>query len=243
MGGLESVITGLEDEFAIFRKLSRAQLTGLVVASSFLPALISCTQGGAYSLFWFDIYSAGTSLLFAAFFETLGVVYFYGLDKFIPNIESMLHKKPPLFCVLCWKYISPLFLGIVIIMSLCTVVDVPTYRNYVFPLWSIVLGWIFTFSSVIAIPVYAAIYYASKRYKSNNSKSADSEAIGKSDIDMKKMKSGKQHQQNSFIKHKKCQVDEKQQQTSITCSSNHKLTTSKTKTKLQDKQLCNKNAV
>lgn len=110
MGGLEAVITGLEDEFKPVRRLSRSQLTALVIVSSFLPSLISCTQGGAYTLFWFDIYSAGTSLLFAALFETIGVVYCYGLDKFIPNIESMLNTKPKLFYVLCWKYISPVFL-------------------------------------------------------------------------------------------------------------------------------------
>lgn len=112
MGGLEAVITGLEDEFKFARRLSRGQLTGLVIVSSFLPALISCTQGGAYTLFWFDIYSAGVSLLFSALFETIGVVYCYGLDKFIPNIESMLGRKPPLFYIVCWKYISPIFLGV-----------------------------------------------------------------------------------------------------------------------------------
>lgn len=110
MGGLEAVITGLEDEFKFAKRLSRGQLTGLVIVSSFLPALISCTQGGAYTLFWFDIYSAGVSLLFSALFETIGVVYCYGLDKFIVNIESMLGRRPQLFYILCWKYISPIFL-------------------------------------------------------------------------------------------------------------------------------------
>lgn len=112
MGGLEAVITGLEDEFKFARRLSRAQLTALVVVSSFLPALISCTQGGAYTLFWLDTYSAGISLLFSALFETIGVVYCYGLKKFIPNIESMLGRKPHIFYIICWKYISPLFLGV-----------------------------------------------------------------------------------------------------------------------------------
>lgn len=110
MGGLEAVITGLEDEFKFARRLSRGQLTALVIVSSFLPALINCTQGGAYSVFWFDQYSAGVSLLFAALFETLGVVYCYGLNKFIPAIESMLGHRPHLFYILCWKYISPIFL-------------------------------------------------------------------------------------------------------------------------------------
>lgn len=112
MGGLEAVITGLEDEFKFARRLSRGQLTALVIVSSFLPSLISCTQGGAYTLYWLDSYSAGVSLLFSALFETIGVVYCYGIDKFILNIESMLGKKPHIFYIICWKYISPLFLGV-----------------------------------------------------------------------------------------------------------------------------------
>lgn len=112
MGGLEAVITGLEDEFKFAKRLSRKQLTALVIVSSFLPALVNCTQGGAYSVFWFDTYSAGVSLLFAALFETIGVVYCYGLKNFILNIESMLGRKPHIFFIVCWKYLSPLFLGV-----------------------------------------------------------------------------------------------------------------------------------
>jgi len=156
MGGLEAVITGLEDEFRFARRLSRGQLTGLVIVSSFLPALISCTQGGAYTLFWFDIYSAGVSLLFSALFETIGVVYCYGLEKFIVNIESMLGRRPQLFYILCWKYISPTFLFGIIFMSIYTA-STPVYRGYTFPLWSIVLGWCLAFSSVAAIPVVALL--------------------------------------------------------------------------------------
>lgn len=112
MGGLEAVITGIEDEFKFAKNMHRGLLTGLVIASSFVFALISCTQGGAYTLFWFDIYSASVSLLFSALFEALGVVYFYGLDKFILDIESMLGRRPHMFYIICWKYISPLFLGV-----------------------------------------------------------------------------------------------------------------------------------
>ena len=130
MGGLEAVITGLEDEFRFAKRLSRGQLTGLVIFSSFLPALISCTQGGAYTLFWFDIYSAGVSLLFSALFETIGVVYCYGINKFISNIESMLGRRPHLFYILCWKYISPIFLGVSIsIIKLATNTFNRSYRR------------------------------------------------------------------------------------------------------------------
>lgn len=40
--------------------------------------IISSIQGGAYTMYWFDIYAAGVSLLFSALFEAIGVVYCYG---------------------------------------------------------------------------------------------------------------------------------------------------------------------
>ena len=44
MGGLEAVITGLMDEFNLHKKIRRELFTGLVIFSSFLVALINCTQ-------------------------------------------------------------------------------------------------------------------------------------------------------------------------------------------------------
>jgi hypothetical protein len=62
MGGLEAVITGLMDEFQ-FRNMKRETFTAIVLFTSFLGSLVNCTQGGGYTMYWFDNYSAGISLL------------------------------------------------------------------------------------------------------------------------------------------------------------------------------------
>lgn len=46
-------------------------------------------------------------------------------------------------------------------MSIYTA-TVPTYRNYTFPTWSVVLGWCLAFSSVSAIPIVAVWHWYSK---------------------------------------------------------------------------------
>lgn len=43
MGGLESVITGLMDEFK-FKKLKREYFTAIVICTSFIGGLVNCTQ-------------------------------------------------------------------------------------------------------------------------------------------------------------------------------------------------------
>jgi solute carrier family 6 noradrenalin transporter-like protein 2 len=62
MGGLEAVITGLTDEFKL-HWIRREYFTIIILCTSFMGSLINCTQGGGYTMFWFDNYSAGISLL------------------------------------------------------------------------------------------------------------------------------------------------------------------------------------
>ncbi|GBO11783.1 Sodium-dependent noradrenaline transporter, partial [Araneus ventricosus] len=113
MGGLESVITGLMDEFKDFfdrRKYSREIFTSFVLFTSFCMTLINVTRGGGYTMHWFDSYAASISLLFSALLEAIGVAWFYGIERFSENIEEMIGHKPGLFWRLCWKFISPIFL-------------------------------------------------------------------------------------------------------------------------------------
>ena len=42
-----------------------------------------------------------------------------------------------------------------------------TYYGYHFPLWATVSGWLFTFSSISAIPIYAFYYYFIKNRCTN----------------------------------------------------------------------------
>lgn len=62
MGGLEAVITGLMDEFKL-KWIAREYFTVIILCVSFTGSLINCTQGGGYTMHWFDNYAAGISLL------------------------------------------------------------------------------------------------------------------------------------------------------------------------------------
>lgn len=158
MGGLEAVITGLMDEFRLHNWIRREVFTVIVICGSFCGALVNCTQGGGFTMVWFDTYSAGISLLCSAMFEALAVTYFYGIDKFVLDIESMIGHKPNWFFVISWKYVSPIFLSTVIIMSILNSETVK-YYNYEFPFWATFSGWCFTLSSISAIPIYLIYWY------------------------------------------------------------------------------------
>ena len=66
MGGLESVITGLMDEFKLHKKIKREVFTAIVICGSFLGALINCTQVRAS----FQIPLSQNSCIFFIFYHS-----------------------------------------------------------------------------------------------------------------------------------------------------------------------------
>lgn len=42
-----------------------------------------------------------------------------------------------------------------------------TYYGYTYPIWSTVAGWLFTLSSMSAIPIYAIYYYFKQKFSSS----------------------------------------------------------------------------
>lgn len=159
MGGLESVITGLMDEFKTFFsrwRCRREVFTAVVICASFFVSIVNVTRGGGYMITWLDTYSAGISLLCSALFESIGIAWFYGLDRFCGNIHEMLGFRPGIFWRLCWKFITPTFLVAVIISGIVNQAPVE-YHNYRYPPWAISMGWGLALSSVSMVPLVAII--------------------------------------------------------------------------------------
>ncbi|CAG2161746.1 unnamed protein product [Oppiella nova] len=132
-GGLEAMITGLCDEF---------------------PSLLRRNRE-----------------IFVAF-----IILFVGV-MFSDQIQEMLGMRPGIFWRTCWKYISPFFLGV----SKCEASQIVSYfsnhpfiffaalfefknlevEDYVYPNWSIFVGWLITLSSMCCIPFYAIYKFIS----------------------------------------------------------------------------------
>ncbi|KAJ3637606.1 hypothetical protein MTP99_001051 [Tenebrio molitor] len=159
MGGLECVITGLMDEYTAFFKSwkhSREIFTLGVIIVSFSVALINVTPGGIYTFNLFDTYSAGISLLCSALFEAIAVSWFYGLDRFTQDVEAMIGSKPGLYWRICWKFISPTFIIMVVLFGLLNPQPLK-YNDYFYPKWAEWVGWSLALSSIVMIPLVAVI--------------------------------------------------------------------------------------
>nr|XP_057909271.1 sodium-dependent dopamine transporter isoform X2 [Doryrhamphus excisus] len=153
MGGMESVITGLIDEFKFLHK-HRELFTLFIVVATFLISLFCVTNGGMYVFTLLDHYAAGTSILFGVLIEAIGIAWFYGVDRFSDDIEEMIGQRPGRYWRLCWKFVSPCFLLFMVVVSFATF-NPPNYGFYIFPPWANALGWCLAISSMTMVPLYA----------------------------------------------------------------------------------------
>ncbi|XP_008160272.2 inactive sodium-dependent neutral amino acid transporter B(0)AT3 [Eptesicus fuscus] len=109
-GNIEGVITPLLDMGVLPRRVPKEALTGTVCLLCFLVATCFTLQSGNYWLEVFDKYAASLNLIIFAFFEVIGVVYVYGMERFCDDIEWMTGRRPGLYWRVTWKFISPLLL-------------------------------------------------------------------------------------------------------------------------------------
>ncbi|KAL1140832.1 hypothetical protein AAG570_000760 [Ranatra chinensis] len=152
-GGLEAMITALCDEYPRLLGRNREVFVAVLLVFIYICALPTTTYGGVYLVNLLNVYGPGLAILFVVFVEAAGVCWLYGVDRFSKDIECMLGHKPGLFWRLCWNYISPLFLLMIFVFSLLSYEEM-LEGDYVYPKWSIAVGWVLTASSLSCIPIY-----------------------------------------------------------------------------------------
>ena len=83
------------------------------------------------------------------------------------NVRDMTGSSPNLYIQFCWWVAAPCLILAIWIFSLADYQE-PTYNNgkYIYPPWSIGLGWAIALLSLVAIPVWGAI--AVYQAKGNN---------------------------------------------------------------------------
>ncbi|XP_046679787.1 sodium-dependent serotonin transporter-like [Homalodisca vitripennis] len=152
-GGLEAMITALCDEYPRVLGRNREVFVACLLCGVYVCALPTTTYGGVYLVNLLNVYGPGLAILFVVFVEAAGVCWVYGVERFSSDIECMLGHRPGLFWRLCWAYISPVFLLVIFVFSLLSYEEMLA-GDYVYPEWSINMGWLLTASSISCIPVY-----------------------------------------------------------------------------------------
>nr|XP_011443803.2 sodium- and chloride-dependent glycine transporter 2 [Crassostrea gigas]XP_019927579.2 sodium- and chloride-dependent glycine transporter 2 [Crassostrea gigas]XP_034320566.1 sodium- and chloride-dependent glycine transporter 2 [Crassostrea gigas]XP_034320572.1 sodium- and chloride-dependent glycine transporter 2 [Crassostrea gigas] len=152
-GTIEPVFTALSDSFRMWRK-RRALLTALFSAVCFLVGLIMCTEGGMYVFQLIDWYSAAIAVPLFGFLECIAFGWIYGAEMFSRDVMMMTGQGIPPLIRICWCFITPTILLIIMIVTLNSYVP-PEYGSYKYPPWAQVFGWFVAVIPLIPIPVFA----------------------------------------------------------------------------------------
>ncbi|XP_053677581.1 sodium- and chloride-dependent GABA transporter ine [Anopheles nili] len=156
---VEVVVTSIQDGFPrwIKRKLVYHELLVLIVCVvSFFAGLPNLIQGGIYFFQLIDHYAASVSIMFLAFFETIAIAWFYGINRLSKNVKQMTGRLPSFYLRFCLMIAVPFLLISLWIFSLINY-EAPTYHNgkYHYPGWAHGLGWTIASASLVCIPSYA----------------------------------------------------------------------------------------
>lgn len=170
---LETVVTTIVDSFPERLRKNKKYVLAGVSFVMFMLGLILCTEGGGYMLHLMDSFAASYSTLLIALVELFVISWVYGVDRFLNDIKVMLGRYPfhPIYWKTCWKFLTPTVLVFILLFTWIDFKPIK-YDDYVFPTWSLVLGWMLSLTSVLVIPSVATykVYHSQgpiwKRIKS-----------------------------------------------------------------------------
>ncbi|KAJ3608964.1 hypothetical protein NHX12_023492 [Muraenolepis orangiensis] len=134
-GYIEAILSPLQDLHLVPKGIPNQLVTAGVCLISFLVALVFTLGSGNY---WLEIFNSNVGsvpLLIIAFIELIGVIYVHGCKSnhfllvfFSDDILVMTGKRPNIFWRICWRFISPLFLLVVLLAYV--VVQAQKHRQY-----------------------------------------------------------------------------------------------------------------
>lgn len=156
---IETITTTIQDLFPKVMKKMRVPITLGCCLVLFLLGLVCVTQAGIYWVHLIDHFCAGWGILIAAILEIIGIIWIYGGNRFIEDIEMMIGAKRWIFWLwwrACWFVITPLLLIAILIWSLVKF-HRPDYAQIPYPDWGVALGWCMIIFCIIWIPIMAIV--------------------------------------------------------------------------------------
>jgi len=147
---VETVLTGILDQWPQFRRHKTLVILGICVAL-FLLGLPLTTNSGVYLLNLMDTYAASWSLMVVGLMEVVAVAWVYGCDRFLQDMQVMFGSKPSLWWKVCWCGLTP---ALIVFILLFAIVDYSpaTYGDYSYPASAEGMGWCMVLASLVWIP-------------------------------------------------------------------------------------------
>ncbi|XP_015590857.1 sodium-dependent nutrient amino acid transporter 1 [Cephus cinctus] len=152
--GITSSITNIIGDQ--FPKLKVWQIALPTCFIGFCVGTIYVTPGGQYILTLVDYYGTSFVVFVLAVFEITGIIWIYGLENILNDMEFMLGRRESMYWRLCWAIVTPSLLLTVFIYTMFKLTPV-TYGGVEMPTTAHAAGWILFAFGVLQIPTWMAI--------------------------------------------------------------------------------------
>ncbi|KAF2354543.1 Sodium:neurotransmitter symporter [Trinorchestia longiramus] len=158
VGHVHTVVGGILDTLPRLRS-SAMLVAGVICCSCFLLGLPLCAEERGYFLLdMLSRYGVGLSVLVVAACELLTLSWLYGVRRLSEDLAFMLGYTPSMFWKVCWAFLSPTIVIVMIVFSAVTWNDPATALDSD-PAWATLLRWIFTAVSIGWIPIVFVIIF------------------------------------------------------------------------------------
>uniref|UniRef100_A0A3Q3X9S1 Transporter n=1 Tax=Mola mola TaxID=94237 RepID=A0A3Q3X9S1_MOLML len=168
-GNIEGVVVPLQDLNILSKKWPQEALTGITCIVAFIICLLFAQRSGIYWVTLFDSFAGSVPLLTIGLFETIAVVYIYGIDRFNKDFEFMVGRRPSIFWQVSWRFISPLIVLVILVFYLVTQAQktltylvwdpnseqFPSLTSVPYPSWINAVVFLLAGIPSLAVPLYA----------------------------------------------------------------------------------------
>ncbi|GLV34986.1 Nutrient Amino Acid Transporter 1 [Carabus blaptoides fortunei] len=153
------VATVLKDGFPFLKNWQVAAGTCII---GFLIGLVYVTPGGQFILTIVDHFAGTFNLYMMTVAEIIAVMWWYGLEDICLDMEFMLDMKVNAYWRICWAFVTPVLLIIILIYSLITMKEL-TYGSAAMSTTALGFGWFLLVFGVCQIPAWMLWYMHKKR--------------------------------------------------------------------------------
>ncbi|XP_043785373.1 sodium-dependent nutrient amino acid transporter 1-like isoform X2 [Apis laboriosa] len=157
VGSIVGMVSGLAH--SLKEKLPNVQIWKIVLcicSMSFAVSTIYVTPGGQFLLNLVDYYGTSFVVFFLASFEITAIMWVYGIENFLNDVEFMLDRKTGSYWRICWFLVTPLILLFIFFYTFATLQPL-TYGEKEYPISAHAAGIVVSCLGIFQIPFWMIV--------------------------------------------------------------------------------------
>lgn len=151
IGMVSCVITVIKDKF---NTIPHWTLSAGASIAGFLCGLVYMTPGGQFILNLVDFYGCCFIAIILAIAQLIAVSWMYGVKRLCRDITFMFGIKTGIYWRICWAFVTPGVMALVLIYSLVEYQPL-MYKGNEYPALYYYIGWTMWAIGILQLPIWA----------------------------------------------------------------------------------------